>query len=400
MTPGTTDAPRFPAQSSRGQASGEPDSAASDHGAADAGAPVGSSTPLQPGMAVEPGLDYLPAAPQDVFWGHLPAAGDRAVMAVDPGQAITIDTVSHEGLLADQGSDPVRFFGGHGVAEDDVLEDARELVATRRRDAQKDGPHVVTGPIEVRGAQPGDVLRMTLVSAEPRVPYGIVSNRHGRGALPGEYPQRPGTVSIFADLDPDDPTTARMAPYDGAQPTVRFPIDPFLGIMGVATNGPRAHSVPPGPHGGNIDIKLLTRGASVLIPVQVPGAMAYVGDPHFAQGDGEVALTALEASLRTVVRFEILTPQTVAREFGELLSPMVETPELLVPTGMDPDLDEAVRQAVRHAIALLVGRFGMSAEHAYAYLSAAADVNISQVVDLVTGAHVRIRKSDFTRVPR
>ncbi|NHU86041.1 acetamidase [Kocuria sp. JC486] len=362
------------------------------------GTPNGGAAILQPWSRLEGALDYVPAEAESVFWGRLPGGVDPPVLTVDSGQAVTIDTLSHEGLLADQGSDPVEFFGRHGVDPSQVLEDARLLVTKRRRAGKTDGPHVVTGPIQVRGARPGDVLRMTLEKATPRVPYGIVSNRHMRGALPGEYPRGQATVSIFADLDPEDPGTARMALRDGGPPAVRFPTAPFLGIMGVATPGDRLHSVPPGAHGGNIDIKLLTEGASVLVPVQVPGAMAYVGDPHFAQGDGEVALTALEASLRVVVRFEIIGPETVAREFGALISPMVETPELLVPTGLDSDLDEAVRKAVRNAISLLVTRFGMSPEHAYAYLSAAADVNISQVVDLVTGAHVRIRKNDFREV--
>lgn len=356
--------------------------------------------PLQPGASLPAELDYLPADPEQVYWGRLPAHDDPAVLAVDPGQAIVIDTVSHEGLLADQGSDPVKFFAGHGVAESNFLEDALRLVAARSHQPDQDGPHVVTGPIEVRGARPGDLLRMTLVEAAPRVPYGIVSNRHGRGALPGEYPRASHTVSVFSDLDPQDPGFARMAARPGAEPAIRFPIDPFLGIMGVATPGARRHSVPPGAHGGNIDVNLLTVGSSILIPVQVPGAMAYVGDPHFAQGDGEVALTALEASLRVVVKFEIVTAAEAAEEFGQLLSPLIETPELLVPTGLDEDLNVAVRHAVRQAISLLVTRFAMSPEHAYAYLSAAADVNISQVVDMVTGAHVRIRRTDFQEVKR
>lgn len=358
----------------------------------------GTAVPLQPGEQLHPGLDYLPAAYRELFWGRLPAEGDHPVIAVDSGQELLIDTVSHEGLLEDQGGDPVRFFTGHGVAEDHVLQDAVELVTHRDRDPGLDGPHVVTGPIEVRGAQPGDLLRMTLVEATPRVPYGVVSNRHGRGALPGEYPREGATVSVFCDLDPQDPSLARMAAVDGGPRCIKFPINPFLGIMGVATTGERRHSVPPGEHGGNIDVNLLTAGSSILIPVQVPGAMAYVGDPHFAQGDGEVALTALEASLRVVVKFELITADVVAREFGTLVSPLIETPELMVPTGLDQDLDVAVEAAVRSAISLLVLRFGLSPEHAYAYLSAAADVNISQVVDVVKGAHVRIRRADFQGV--
>jgi len=177
---------------------------------------------------------------------------------------------------------------------------------------------------------------------------------------------------------------------------VRFPLHPFLGIMGVAVSGnTRPHSVPPGTHGGNIDINLLTVGSSLYLPVQVAGALAYVGDPHFAQGDGEVALTAMEASLRATLAFEVIPHGASIEMFGELVGPMAETSEFLVPTGMNEDLDVAVQDCVRAAIALIQARYGLDPAHAYAYLSAATDFNISQVVDLVKGAHARIRKSDF-----
>ena len=157
----------------------------------------------------------------------------------------------------------------------------------------------------------------------------------------------------------------------------------------------RPHSVPPGPHGGNLDIKLLTAGSALYLPVQVPGALAYVGDPHFAQGDGEVALTALEASLRATVRFDVLDEAAAVERFGRLAGALAETADYLIPTGLDPDLDEAVRRCVRAAITLLRARFGLDPEHALAYLSAATDFNISQVVDRVTGVHARIRVADF-----
>ena len=232
-----------------------------------------------------------------------------------------------------------------------------------------------------------DTGTMTLVEALPRVPYGIISNRHGRGALPEEYPAGGETVSIFAAVDGEHGTIARVA---GGPRDVRFPLAPFLGTMGVAVaGGERPDSVPPGLHGGNIDINLLTAGASLHLPVQVDGALAYVGDPHFAQGDGEVALTAMEASLRVTVRFD-LVPGGM-----EVEGPLGETAEYLIPTGLDRDLDVAVQKAVRNAIALLRRRYGMDVEHAYAYLSAATDFDISQVVDRVKGVHARIRKADF-----
>ena len=153
--------------------------------------------------------------------------------------------------------------------------------------------------------------------------------------------------------------------------------------------------MPPGPHGGNIDIKLLTVGSTLYLPVQVDGALAYVGDPHFAQGNGEVSLTAMEASLRATVRLDVVAREDAVRRFGELAGPLAETSDYLVPTGLDEDLDVAVQNCVRAAIALLQARFGMDPSLAYAYLSAATDFDISQVVDVVKGVHARIRKADF-----
>jgi acetamidase/formamidase len=334
-----------------------------------------------------------------VLWGRLPCETDVPVLTVDDGAEVVVDTISHEGILEDQGRDPVTFFGRWGVEPDMVLADAVALAASDHpRDPRVDGPHVVTGPIAVRGAQPGDALRTTVVSLERRVPYGIISNRHGRGALPGELPVDGTTVSVFASVvqTPDGPQ-GRLPLAEGSDESVSFPLRPFLGIMGVAARGPvRPHSVPPGPFGGNIDINLLTVGSSLYLPVQAPGALAYFGDPHFAQGDGEVALTAMEAPLRARLRFEVVPQDQVVAEFGALAGPLGETAEFLVPTGLDADLDEAVRACVRAALALLQARYGMSTAHAYAYLSAATDFNISQVVDLVQGVHARVRKADFS----
>jgi len=352
---------------------------------------------LQPGAGPIRAAQYLPATPDTVLWGRLPCAADAAVLTIDAGTEVTIDTLSHEGVLEDQGSDPVAFFAGHGVERAAVLDDAVLLAAVSGRDARVDGPHLVTGPIHVRGARPGDLLKLTVLEATPRVPYGVISNRHGRGALPGEYPLGAANVSVFAALEDTEAGRVGTLPLvPGGPRSVHFPLRPFLGIMGVAVAGDvRPHSVPPGAHGGNIDINLLTVGSALYLPVQVPGAMAYVGDPHFAQGDGEVALTAMEASLRVTLRFDVVTRADAIAAFGELAGPLAETTEFLVPTGMDADLDEAVRKCVRAAIDLLSARYGMDRTLAYAYLSAATDFNISQVVDLVTGVHARIRVADF-----
>lgn len=356
---------------------------------------------LQPGEGVPDGAVYLPATPETVLWGRLPCAADAPVLTVRPGDVVVIDTVSHEGILPDQGSDPRAFFAGHGVPEAAVLRDAIDIAARVARDPEHDGPHVVTGPIRVEGARPGDLLRITVERLEPRVPYGVISNRHGRGALPLELPRDGRTVSVFAAVEERDGRLAGTMPaVEGGPRAIALPLAPFLGTMGVApATDERPHSVPPGPHGGNIDVNLLVEGTALHLPVQVDGALAYVGDPHFAQGDGEVALTALEASLRATLRFDVLPRAVALAEFGEVTGPLIRTPEHLVPTGLDRDLGEAMRACVRAALSLLRARWGMDEHLAYAYLSAATDFDVSQVVDVVTGVHARIRLSDLADVP-
>lgn len=343
-------------------------------------------TVLQPGSGPLRAATYLPADVDAVLWGRLPCAADAPVLTVDPGTEVTVDTISHEGILEDQGRDPEAFFAAYDV--DAVLDDAVALAASDHpHDPAVDGPHVVSRPIEVTGARPGDLLAVTVVETLPRVPYGVISNRHGRGALPDTYPL--GGTAVHSEFAPVVDGRARLGPAS-------FDLAPFLGIMGVAVTGDeRPNSVPPGPHGGNIDINLLTAGSTLYLPVQVDGALAYVGDPHFAQGDGEVSLTALEASLRVTLRFDVVAREQAVDAFGELAGPLARTDDFLVPTGLDEDLDTALRNCVRAAIALLGARYAMRPQQAYAYLSAATDFHISQVVDVVQGVHAAIRLADF-----
>ncbi|WP_159500362.1 acetamidase/formamidase family protein [Microbacterium sp. 18062] len=356
---------------------------------------------LQRGVGPAPGDHYLPASVGAVFWGRLPCATDAPVLRIASGETVTIDTVSHEGILEDQGKDPLAYFTGHGVEADAVLHDAIEIARELSRDVSADGPHVVTGPVHVEGAEVGDLLKITVETLVPRVPYGVISNRHGKGALAGELPRGAHNVSVFTPVESRPCGLVGVLPLaDGGDRVVEFPLAPFLGTMGVAVAAAeRPHSVPPGSHGGNIDIKLLVEGTVLYLPVQVPGALAYVGDPHFAQGDGEVALTALEASLRATLRFEVVPRAEALAAFGEVAGPLVRTADYLVPTGLDPDLGEAMRRCVRAALALLEARYGMAEHLAYAYLSAATDFDISQVVDIVCGVHARIRLADFAAVP-
>jgi acetamidase/formamidase len=381
---------------------------------------------LQPGKGKIEGKHYLPSTPETVLWGELPTARTRPVLTVDTGATVTIDTVSQEGILEDQGRDPDAFFGGHGVAPSEVLEDARAIAASGiPHRFGIDGPHVVTGPVFVRGAEPGDVLRVEVLSLLPRARYGMISNRHGQGLLAGEFPAGPApdedadarhwrgfrTVGSFCAVE------RRRGKLFGAlegavgSVRVRFPLVPFMGIMAVAMDlggepggdgldaDAGAATVPStavGLHGGALDCGELGAGARLYLPVQVPGALFAVGDPHYAAGEGKVGQTALEGPLRATFRLTTLREPAARAALGSLREPFVETEAWWLTLGLDVDVTEAMRRAARSAVLFLSSRLGLDSAAALAYLSAAADFGISQIVNGVQTAYCKIRRSDFS----
>ncbi|SFS54840.1 acetamidase/formamidase family protein [Saccharopolyspora flava] len=389
---------------------------------------------LQPGTGPVDGEHYLRSLPEEVRWGYVPALGSEPVLRMRSGETVTVDTVSHEGILEDQGRDPVGYFARHGVPRERVLDDAvliaRDYDRTAR-DFDADGPHVITGPIHVDGAEPGDVLKVDMLSMRPRVPYGVISSRHGKGALPSlpddgvpagidraeimppvgtdgrdtGDPTRYGNVSVFAPIEGD----RGVLPAGSGR--VRFPLDPFMGTMGVAfaeaaeLDDPALNSVPPTLGGGNIDINRLVVGSSLFLPVFAEGALFYAGDAHMAMGGGEVALTAMEGSLRATFRLTVCKPGSGDAPSVAFRYPFGETSDAWIPVGLsDPDgaqhgqggdLDVAMRRAVVNALDFLEHDRGMDRAVAYAYLSAAADFELSQVVDKTVGVHGMIRKDHF-----
>ncbi|MGL4622073.1 MAG: acetamidase/formamidase family protein, partial [Chroococcidiopsis sp.] len=168
------------------------------------------------------------------------------------------------------------------------------------------------------------------------------------------------------------------------------PLKPFIGLMGVVPANPAdaANSVPPGNYGGNLDIKLLGRGSSLYLPVQVPGALFYAGDPHCAQANGEVALTAIECSLTPTFEF-------ILHKDMKLATPMGETKDAWIAVGLDKDLDEAMKKSVREYLQIAHEKYGMTKQDALMLGSATIDFDVSQVVDIVKGIHGTIPKQLF-----
>jgi acetamidase/formamidase len=355
-------------------------------------------TPLHTGTGNIPGTAYISATPSTLRWGRLPTAEVPPVATVTSGDVITFDTVSHEGLLGDQGADPVAFFGRWGIPPDDILDDARDLTGTALGRQGDDGPHAVLGPVAVAGAAPGDVLCVEPLDLVYRVGYGIVSNRHGRGVLagtmplPGEDGHLPAVVSTLARVEAGG--RGRIDTRSGRP--LRFDLRPFLGLVGITPAGGEARSsTPPGPHGGNLDIRHLGLGSKLLLPVQVAGAGLYVGDPHFAQGNGEVALTAFEAPLRATLRVTLLAGPEARRLAALMEAPWGETSTHTIIVGLAATVDGALRECVQRAVAFVVEVTGADPASALAFLSAAADFEISQAVNLVVGVHCLIRSADL-----
>ena len=326
------------------------------------------------------------STPDHVIWGELFKPDSQPILTIQSGDQVVLETVSHEGILADHG-DTVEFLTGQGIKEEDILPD--QLLVKANVEKTGPGPHVITGPIYIEEAEPGDVLEIKTIDIAYRVPYGVISNRHGKGSLPGEFPVN--EAEIYTKVIPVDRAKdiGIFRPSNG-QPDLGIPLKPFMGIMGVvpAEVADTVNSVPPGVYGGNVDIKRLGIGSSLYLPVQVPGALFYSGDPHCAQGNGEVALTAIECSLTPT--FELVLHKEMTLE-----QPMGETEDAWIAVGLDEDLDEAMKESVRESLRIVNSEYELTEQDALLLGSAAIDFEVSQVVDIVKGIHGVIPKQLF-----
>jgi acetamidase/formamidase len=250
--------------------------------------------------------------------------------------------------------------------------------ASTHADVEKRGPfrgHPLTGPVRVRGAEPGDVLVVDVLDMKPAADFGWTAIRPGRGLLPESDFSKP----FLQIWDLSDGTHARM------DRRVAVPIEAFPGVMGTALDEAGGHStMPPRKNGGNMDIKQLTRGATLYLPVWVPGALFSVGDGHAAQGDGEVCVTAVEMRAQPTLRFGLQKGRHLEEPQLRTTRPLAggtNTALWFATTAHGPDLFAAAQQAVRHMIDHLVRERGFSREEAYIVCSVAADLKISEIVD-------------------
>jgi acetamidase/formamidase len=234
----------------------------------------------------------------------------------------------------------------------------------------------VTGPVFVEGAEPGDVLKVTLLSFEPSG-WGWTANIPGFGLLADEFKQPALHLWRY------DPKTLAPALFGR---WAKVPLKPFTGTIGVAPGQPGLHSiVPPRRVGGNMDVRDIALGTELFLPIECPGALFSVGDTHAAQGDGEVCGTAVESPMRVALRFDLLKQEPLAFPRFRTEGPVtrhLDAKGYEVTTGIGPDLMQAARDSVRSMIDLLGRQHAMPAIDAYLLCSVCGDLRVSEIVDL------------------
>ncbi|MBS7545869.1 acetamidase/formamidase family protein [Ancylobacter oerskovii] len=306
---------------------------------------------------------YLPAQPGTVNWGQWDAKLKPA-LTIRSGDRVVIDTLSGE-------PEDMPDFAATGFTP--VPGQAEVFAATFRGP----GPHMLTGPIFVEGAEPGDVLEVRLLDIAFRADWGWNIQMPFLGTLPEDFP-----------------SLRRIHfPVDGAKGVARMPwgqelpLDPFFGNFGVAPapGWGRLSSTEPRVFGGNMDNKELGVGTTSYFPVFAPGALFSVGDGHGRQGDGEVCLTAIETALTGTFEFHV-------RKDMKLTTPRAEKPDEWITMGFDVDLDDAVKEALRDMIVLISEHSGLSAQDAYTLCSLCADLRVTQTVDGNKGIHCVLPK--------
>lgn len=325
---------------------------------------------LLSGIAAAYAADYqLKATPSTVAWGYY-WAGAKPVLRIKSGDTVTVQTLTT--------SSPASLARA-GVKDADIQPELKQIYA----EVKDKGPggHILTGPIYIDGAEPGDVLEVRIQKIDFSVPYAANSFSPRSGVLPPTDFQRGQTKIIPIDVK------RGIAKFGD---NIEIPVKPFFGSMGVApaeAKG-RVNSAPPAEYAGNLDNRELVAGTKLYIPVFAPGALFEVGDGHAGQGNGEVDITAMETSL-------VGTFQFVVRKDMHLKGPRAETPTHWIAMGLDPDLNQATIDAVRDAIDFLTTEKHLSREDAYALCSVAVDFDITQAVDGTRGVHAMIPKSIF-----
>jgi acetamidase/formamidase len=310
----------------------------------------------------------LSVTPQTICWGYYWAKAKPA-LKVHSGDVVQIQTVS---------GSPARLESA-GVKPDDVQAALKEIYEKVPASEKGPGGHLLTGPVYIEEAEPGDVLEVRIQKITMDVPYAYNGFGPTSGVLQDEYPySRMKVIPLDRERN-----VANFAPG------IVIPLRPFFGSMGIAPPGEaKLNSAPPWIHAGNMDNKELVAGTTLYIPVHQKGALFEVGDGHAGMGNGEVDVTAMETSLTGTFQF-------VVHKGVPLRWPCAETPEYYITMGFNEDLNKATDLAIREMIAFLETHKHLSRDDAYMLTSVAVDIDITQLVDGKKGVHALCPKAIF-----
>jgi acetamidase/formamidase len=324
-----------------------------------------------PAQAQTAQTHHLAATPATVAWGNYDAAA-KPVLRIHSGDTVVFDTMitnSPTGLEK------------AGIAPADVQQSLRDVFDGVQLRDRGPGGHILTGPVYIEGAEPGDVLEIRIKKIELAIPYAYNGFRYGAGFLTDDFP--------YSKIKIIPLNKEKMTAQFG--PGIEIPLHPFFGSMGVAPPPAfgRYDSAPPTIIGGNMDNKELVAGTTLYLPVFNSGALFEIGDGHAGQGNGEADITALETSLIGTLEF------IVRKDMKLIKYPRAETPTHYIAMGFDDDLSEATRKALREMVGFLVAEKGLSRDDAYMLTSVAGDVDITELVDRNKGVHVMMPKGIF-----
>jgi acetamidase/formamidase len=327
----------------------------------------------------------LLATPTTVAWGYY-SAHAKPVLTIHSGDTVTIQTLSTCG--------PPERLQSLGIPAAEIPAYVTDIYKNYPAAEKGPGGHILTGPIAIAEAEPGDVLEVRIQKINLDVPWACNGFGPGRGFLPNDFPYG----------------HTRLIPLDREKmighfaPGIDIPLHPFFGSMGIAPpeGAGKYNSAPPWMHAGNIDNKEMVAGTTLYIPINAKGALFETGDGHAGQGNGEVDITAMETQLTGTFQFIVRKAQPGEKD-QHLLWPRAETPTHYIAMGFDEDLKTATEMAVRNMITFLSEQIPdhphLSRDDAYALISVACDVDITQLVDTKSGVHVMCPKTLFTTPP-
>ncbi|MDB5138723.1 MAG: Acetamidase/Formamidase [Mucilaginibacter sp.] len=320
---------------------------------------------------------FIRSTPENTVWGYY-GFNVPPIATIKDGDIAEIQTVNTTGVTR---KDPEAFYKANNLPIDEQAQDIINIYKNVKPEPSGLSGHLLTGPVYIEGAEPGDTLEVRILDIILRSGYGVNAVWPKGGDIGDEVKTRENFVYK----------------YDKKKKTATFkegleiPVKPFFGVMAVSPppEKGRVSSIPPGPHGGNMDLKHLVKGTTLFLPVTNKGALFTTGDCHAAQGTGEISGVAIEASLTLIAKFIVRKDKNITHVYAE-------SPTHFIILGLDPDLSKAMKNAALNAVNFIKDNIGYTFNEALSICSTGVDFEVTQAVDQTLGVNAMIPKSIFT----